>query len=98
MRERAGVVTQHVSIPNAHASPVDHQDPACFEWFERAAEVPAPSAAAGRGLMYDLANTLEKAGELSRALAVFVELEAEAGNYRDVAYKILRLSKLQAKE
>jgi tetratricopeptide (TPR) repeat protein len=69
-----------------------------IEWFERAAEVPAPSAAAGRGLMYDLANTLEKAGELSRALAVFVELEAEAGNYRDVAYKILRLSKLQAKE
>lgn len=69
-----------------------------IEWFERAAEVPAPSSAAGRGLMYDLANTLEKAGELSRALAVFVELEAEAGNYRDVAYKILRLSKLQAKE
>ena len=69
-----------------------------IEWFERAAEVPAPSAAAGRELMYDLANTLEKAGELSRALAVFVELEAEAGNYRDVAYKILRLSKLQAKE
>ena len=57
-----------------------------------------PSPAAGRGLMYDLAKTLEKAGELSRALAVFVELEAEAGNYRDVAYKILRLSKLQAKE
>ena len=48
--------------------------------------------------MYDLANTLEKAGELSRALAVFVELEAESGNYRDVAYRILRLSKLQAKE
>jgi tetratricopeptide (TPR) repeat protein len=69
-----------------------------IEWFERAAEVPAPSPAAGRGLMYDLANTLEKAGELSRALAVFVELESEAGNYRDVAYKILRLSKLQAKE
>jgi tetratricopeptide (TPR) repeat protein len=69
-----------------------------IEWFERAAEVPAPSPAAGRGLMYDLANTLEKSGELSRALAVFVELEAESGNYRDVAYRILRLSKLQAKE
>lgn len=69
-----------------------------IEWFERAAEVPAPSSSAGRALMYDLANTLEKAGELSRALAVFVELEADAGNYRDVAYKILRLSKLQAKE
>ena len=69
-----------------------------IEWFEHAAEAPAPAPAAGRGLMYDLANTLEKAGELSRALAVFVELEADSGNYRDVAYRILRLSKLQAKE
>ncbi len=69
-----------------------------IEWFERAAEAPAPTPDAGRALLYDLASTLEKAGALSRSLAVFVELEAESGAYRDVAYRILRLSKLQTKE
>lgn len=66
-----------------------------IEWFEQASEAPAPTATAGRALLYDFAETLEKAGHHARALAVFVELEAEAGGYRDVAYRILRLSKLQ---
>lgn len=66
-------------------------------WYERASEAPAPNATAGRQLLYAFAETLEKAGHHARALAVFVELEAEAGGYRDVAYRILRLSKLQAK-
>jgi tetratricopeptide (TPR) repeat protein len=66
-------------------------------WYERASEAAAPDATAGRNLLYDFAETLEKAGQHGRALAVFVELEAEAGGYRDVAYRILRLSKLQAK-
>lgn len=68
-----------------------------IQWFERAAEAPAPTGTAGRALLYDFAETLEKSGRHARALAVFVELEAEAGGYRDVAYRILRLSKLQAK-
>jgi tetratricopeptide (TPR) repeat protein len=68
-----------------------------IEWFERAAEAPAPTADAGHALLYDLAETLEKAGEHSRALAIFVELEAESGGYRDVATRIDRLSKVQAK-
>jgi tetratricopeptide (TPR) repeat protein len=67
------------------------------DWFERAAEVPAPTADAGHALLYDLAETLEKAGEQARALAIFVELEAESGGYRDVAARINRLSKVQAK-
>lgn len=67
------------------------------EWFERAAEAPAPTPDAGRALLYDLASTLEAAGENSRALAVFLELEAESGGYRDVAVRIDQLSKVQAR-
>lgn len=67
------------------------------EWFERAAEAPAPTPDAGRALLYDLASTLEAAGEGSRALAVFVELEAESGGYRDVGLRIDQLSKVQAR-
>jgi tetratricopeptide (TPR) repeat protein len=68
-----------------------------IQWFERAAEVPPPSADAGNALLYDLADALEKGGEHARALALFVELEAESGGYRDVAHRIDRLSKVQAK-
>jgi tetratricopeptide (TPR) repeat protein len=67
------------------------------EWFERAAEAPAPTPDAGRALLYDLASTLETAGDGSRALAVFVELEAESGGYRDVARRIDQLSRVQAR-
>ncbi len=68
-----------------------------IEWLERAAEAPAPTADAGRSLLYDLAQTLETVGESSRALAVFVELESESGGYRDVSDHIDRLSKVQAR-
>jgi tetratricopeptide (TPR) repeat protein len=68
-----------------------------IEWLERAAEAPAPTAEAGRALLYDLAQTLEAVGEHSRALAVFVELESESGGYRDVSGRIDRLSKVQAR-
>jgi tetratricopeptide (TPR) repeat protein len=66
-------------------------------WFERAAEAPAPTLDAGRALLYDLAATLEAAGEGSRALAIFVELEAESGGFRDVGLRIDYLSKAQAR-
>jgi tetratricopeptide (TPR) repeat protein len=68
-----------------------------IEWLERAAEAPAPTPDASRALLYDLAETLERIGEHARALAVFVELESESGGYRDVARRIERLSKVQAK-
>ena len=67
------------------------------EWLEKAAEAPAPTVDAGRALLYDLAQTLASTGEHARALAVFVELEAESGGYRDVAGRIERLSKAQAR-
>ncbi len=77
---------------------LDRKDTAnAIEWLERAAEAPAPTAEAGRSLLYDLAQTLETVGEHSRALAVFVELESESGGYRDVSGRIDRLAKVQAR-
>lgn len=77
---------------------LDRQDTArAIEWLEHAAEAPAPTAEAGRALLYDLARTLETVGESGRALAVFVELESESGGYRDVSRQIDRLSKVQAR-
>jgi hypothetical protein len=69
--------------------------PHAIEWFERAAEAPAPTADEGRALLYNLAATLEEAGEIARALAVFLELQADAGDYRDVAARVDHLSRVQ---
>lgn len=77
---------------------LEQEQPAkAVAWFERAAEAPAPTADAGRALLYDLASTLEGTGETSRALAIFAELEAESGGYRDVASRIDHLSKARAR-
>jgi hypothetical protein len=38
---------------------------------------------------------LDEAGETSRALAVFLELQSEAGDYRDVPARIDRLARVQ---
>ena len=69
---------------------------AAIEWLERAAEAPAPSADDGRALLYDLGTTLEEAGEVARALAVFLELQAEGDEYKDVAVRAERLAGLQS--
>ena len=66
-----------------------------IEWFERAAEAPAPDPEAGRALLYDLGTTLEAQGETARALAVFLELRADAGDYRDLATRLERLTNVQ---
>ncbi|RPH57172.1 MAG: hypothetical protein EHM89_14330 [Acidobacteria bacterium] len=66
-----------------------------IEWFERAAEAPAPNPDAGRALLYELAETLESQGETARALAVFLELQSDAGEYRDVSARLERLTKVQ---
>jgi tetratricopeptide (TPR) repeat protein len=65
---------------------------AAIEWLERAAEAPSPNVDEGRALLYDLARTLEDAGETARALAVFLELQAEGAEYRDVAARAERLA------
>jgi tetratricopeptide (TPR) repeat protein len=68
-----------------------------IEWFERATQAPAPSADDGHVLMYELADALEATGEVGRALAICMELQAEAGDYRDIKARVSRLSKVQAR-
>jgi tetratricopeptide (TPR) repeat protein len=71
--------------------------PQAVEWFERAAQAPAPTPEEGHDLLYDLADALEKEGETARALAISMELQADAGAFRDVAERIDRLTKVQAR-
>jgi tetratricopeptide (TPR) repeat protein len=65
------------------------------EWFERAAEAPAPTPEAGRQLLYELGQALEDSSETSRALAVYLELQADARDFRDVTARVDRLSRVQ---
>ena len=70
--------------------------PRAIEWLERAAEAPAPSEEASRALLYDLGTMVEESGDTARALAVFMELQSEAGDYRDVAERVERLARVEA--
>jgi tetratricopeptide (TPR) repeat protein len=70
--------------------------PHAVEWLERAAEAPAPGATEACELLYELGSLLERTGETSRALAVFLELQADAGEYRDVAARVEHLARVQA--
>ena len=58
-------------------------------------EAPAPSAEAGRALLYELGVLLEETGETTRALAVFLELLADAGEYKDAQARADRLAKVE---
>jgi tetratricopeptide (TPR) repeat protein len=69
--------------------------PHAVEWFERAAEAPASDVREWCELLYELASVLEDAGESSRALAVFLELQAETPDYRDVPARVERLARVQ---
>jgi tetratricopeptide (TPR) repeat protein len=69
--------------------------PHAIEWLERAAEAPAPTAEVGLALLYELGDVLEHAHETARALAVFLELQAEVDEYRDVQARVDRLARLQ---
>ena len=68
------------------------------EWLERAAEAPAPVPDEGFAVLYELAAVLEQLGESARALAILMELDADAaaGGYRDVRARIEQLTREQA--
>lgn len=66
-----------------------------IEWFERATEVPAPDRDAGHALLYELGDALERHGESMRALATFMELNADAGDYRGVGARVERLARAE---
>lgn len=68
-----------------------------IEWFERASQAPAPSADDGHMLLYELADALEATGEVGRALAICIELQTDAGDFRDIKARVARLSKVQAR-
>jgi tetratricopeptide (TPR) repeat protein len=71
---------------------LDAGDPVrAIEWYERAVEAPAPSPMAHHALLYELASVLEANGEGARALAVLLELQSEAGEYRDVSTRLEQL-------
>jgi len=69
--------------------------PQSLEWLERASQAPAPTADESHQILFELADGLEKIGEVARALAVCMELQSEAGAYRDVEQRIERLTKVQ---
>jgi tetratricopeptide (TPR) repeat protein len=66
--------------------------PEAIEWLERAAEAAPVATDGSRELLYDLGLLLSETGEGDRALAVFLELQADSPDYRDVAMRIGRLS------
>jgi tetratricopeptide (TPR) repeat protein len=68
---------------------------AAIDWLERAAQAPAPSTEQAHRLLFELADLLESAGEVARALAICLELLAEAGAYEDVDARVERLAKVQ---
>jgi hypothetical protein len=72
------------------------QRPKALEWLERASQAPAPTTDESHQLLFELAEALEKVGENARALAVCMELQSDAGSYRDVDERIERLTKVQA--
>lgn len=83
-RFRAGAM-----LAKAHLDAGDHAH--AIEWYERAVEAPAPTPMAHHALLYQLATVLEAQGESARALAVLLELQAEAGEYRDLSRRLEQL-------
>ena len=45
-------------------------------------------------LLYELADALEATGEVERALATCMELQSNAGDFRDVKARVSRLAKV----
>jgi tetratricopeptide (TPR) repeat protein len=68
---------------------------AAVEWLERAAEVAAPSREVSVEVLYELGRALQRVGESARALAVFMEIDAEEPGYRDVGRRLDALARVE---
>lgn len=66
-----------------------------IEWLQQAADGSAATPDEGFAVLYDLADALERCGEPARALAIFIDLDADAGGYRDVRARIEQLGRAQ---
>jgi tetratricopeptide (TPR) repeat protein len=69
--------------------------PQAIEWLERAAGAPAPTRDEGHAVLYDLGALIERSGDTARALALFLELQADAGVYRDVTERVEFLTRVE---
>jgi hypothetical protein len=67
-----------------------------IEWLGHAADAPGLADAVRFDTLMRLATLLEAAGEPASALAVCLELHADAGEFRDLTARIARLSRAQA--
>lgn len=67
-------------------------------WLERATQVPPISPDEGHAVLYELADALERAGEPTQALVMFMQLAADRRAYRDVQARIVELSRLQEQD
>jgi tetratricopeptide (TPR) repeat protein len=68
-----------------------------IEWLEQASQASAPTSTDAHRLLYELADGLEQTGEVARALGVCLELQADGAAYADLAERIDRLAKVQAR-
>jgi tetratricopeptide (TPR) repeat protein len=64
-----------------------------IEWLGHAADAPVDDPADRHRVLLQLADVLERSGEGTRALGVCLELQADAGDFGDVAARIERLSR-----
>jgi len=65
------------------------------EWLGHAVDAPATSAQERFETLFKLAELLELSGEREGALALFLELQVDAGEFRDVTRRISRLSRTE---
>lgn len=70
----------------------EKQVDAAVEWLGHAADAPVRERVDRYAALLKLADLLESTGESDRALAVYLELQAEAGDYADVSARVARLA------
>ena len=67
-----------------------------IEWLQQATRETAATPEDRRAVLFDLGVLLDEAGEPDGALAIFLELQADAGDYHDVPSRIDRLARVKS--